>query len=77
MPVGAGRATLVNHPLRYDGDVPELRHLALRLGEDTRAVLEELGYGVAEIENLIARKVVVAPAAGPEETASQHGEASA
>jgi crotonobetainyl-CoA:carnitine CoA-transferase CaiB-like acyl-CoA transferase len=59
--VGGGKATLVNHPLRYDGEVPPLRRLALRLGEDTRAVLSELGYGAAEIEDLIARRVVAAP----------------
>jgi crotonobetainyl-CoA:carnitine CoA-transferase CaiB-like acyl-CoA transferase len=61
VPVGAGAATLVNHPLRYDGEVPPLRRLALRLGEDTRAVLSELGYGAAEIDDLIARKAVAAP----------------
>ncbi len=72
VPVGGGTATLVNHPLRYDGEVPALRHLALRLGEDTRAVLAELGYGAAEIDDLIARQVVAAP--GP--TTSQDGEAS-
>ena len=61
VPVGGSTATLVNHPLRYDGEVPPLRRLALRLGEDTRAVLAELGYGAAEIDDLIARKVVAAP----------------
>ncbi len=63
VPVGRGTATLVNHPLRYDGQVPALRRLALRLGEDTRAVLEELGYGAGEIDDLIAHQVVVAPEA--------------
>jgi crotonobetainyl-CoA:carnitine CoA-transferase CaiB-like acyl-CoA transferase len=72
VPVGAGSATLVNHPLRYDGEVPALRRLALRLGEDTRAVLSELGYGSAEIDDLIARRVVAAP---PEQAAPE-GEAS-
>ena len=56
--------------MRYDGLVPELRHLALKLGEDTRAVLGELGYGDAEIEDLIARKVVAAP----DGQASEEGE---
>jgi crotonobetainyl-CoA:carnitine CoA-transferase CaiB-like acyl-CoA transferase len=59
--VGERTATLVNHPLRYDGEVPPLRRLALRLGEDTRAVLFELGYPAAEIDDLIARRVVAAP----------------
>jgi crotonobetainyl-CoA:carnitine CoA-transferase CaiB-like acyl-CoA transferase len=61
VPVGERTATLVNHPLRYDGEVPPLRRLALRLGEDTRAVLSELGYRDAEIDDLIARRVVAAP----------------
>jgi crotonobetainyl-CoA:carnitine CoA-transferase CaiB-like acyl-CoA transferase len=61
VPVGEARATLVNHPLRYDGEIPTLRRLALRLGEDTRAVLAELGYGPAAIDDLIARRVVAAP----------------
>jgi crotonobetainyl-CoA:carnitine CoA-transferase CaiB-like acyl-CoA transferase len=61
VPVGNRTATLVNHPLRYDGEVPPLRRLALRLGEDTRAVLSELGYRAAEIDDLIARRVVAAP----------------
>jgi crotonobetainyl-CoA:carnitine CoA-transferase CaiB-like acyl-CoA transferase len=61
VPVGDRTATLVNHPLRYDGEVPPLRRLALRLGEDTRAVLSELGYPAAEIDDLIARRVIAAP----------------
>ncbi len=77
VPVGQGRATLVNHPLRYDGLVPELRQLALRIGEDTRAVLGELGYGEAEIEDLIARRVVAAPEPRREEAALPEGETSA
>ncbi len=56
------RAVLVNHPLRYDGEVPELRRLPpLRIGQDTREVLGELGYGAAEINALIANNVVFAP----------------
>jgi crotonobetainyl-CoA:carnitine CoA-transferase CaiB-like acyl-CoA transferase len=61
VPIEDRTATLVNHPLRYDGEVPPLRRLALRLGEDTRAVLSELGYRDAEIDDLIARRVVAAP----------------
>jgi crotonobetainyl-CoA:carnitine CoA-transferase CaiB-like acyl-CoA transferase len=59
--VPGGTATLVNHPNRYDDEVPPLRRLALTLGEDTREVLGEVGYPAAEIEALVARGVVAAP----------------
>jgi crotonobetainyl-CoA:carnitine CoA-transferase CaiB-like acyl-CoA transferase len=62
--VRGGTATLVNHPLRYDGEAPALRHLALEIGEHTREVLGELGYGAAEIEQLIEGRAVVAPPSG-------------
>jgi crotonobetainyl-CoA:carnitine CoA-transferase CaiB-like acyl-CoA transferase len=61
VPVKSGRAILVNHPNRYDGEVPPLRHLALEIGADTRAVLDELGYGTEEIEALLASGAVHAP----------------
>jgi crotonobetainyl-CoA:carnitine CoA-transferase CaiB-like acyl-CoA transferase len=51
---------LVNHPNRYDGKVPELRVLALEIGEHSREILGELGYGAAEIEALIAAGRVAA-----------------
>ena len=63
MPVRRGRAILVNHPNRYDGEVPPLRHLALEIGADSRAVLAELGYGGGEIEALLARGAVAAAGA--------------
>jgi crotonobetainyl-CoA:carnitine CoA-transferase CaiB-like acyl-CoA transferase len=63
VPVGRGRAVLVNHPNRYDGAVPPLRHLALEIGADSREVLEELGYGADEIEALLASGAIHAPAA--------------
>ena len=61
VPVKSGRAILVNHPNRYDGEVPALRHLALEIGEDTRAVLADLGYGDGEIRDLLASGAVHAP----------------
>jgi crotonobetainyl-CoA:carnitine CoA-transferase CaiB-like acyl-CoA transferase len=59
--VPGGTATLVNHPNRYDGEVPPLRRLALAIGEDTREVLGEHGYSAAEIDALIARGAIAAP----------------
>ncbi|PWJ88573.1 crotonobetainyl-CoA:carnitine CoA-transferase CaiB-like acyl-CoA transferase [Mesorhizobium loti] len=51
---------LVNHPNRYDGEVPALRYLALEIGEHTREILDELGYGDGEVQRLLASKAVVA-----------------
>jgi crotonobetainyl-CoA:carnitine CoA-transferase CaiB-like acyl-CoA transferase len=62
VPVKRGRAILVNHPNRYDGEVPPLRHLAIEIGADSRAVLGELGYAAGEIEALLASGAIQAPA---------------
>jgi crotonobetainyl-CoA:carnitine CoA-transferase CaiB-like acyl-CoA transferase len=59
--VPGGTAVLVNHPNRYDGEVPRLRRLAIAVGEDTREVLGELGYTPAEIDDLVARGAVATP----------------
>ncbi|MEX3953363.1 CaiB/BaiF CoA transferase family protein [Paraburkholderia sp. EG287A] len=61
--VGERVATLVAHPLRYDGSTPGLRHLALSAGEDTSDVLAELGMGADEVEELERRGIVRATAA--------------
>ncbi len=61
VPVGDQTATLVNHPLRYDGEVPELRHLAIEVGEDGREILADLGYSPGETETLIDEKVIFTP----------------
>ena len=61
--VGDGRtATLVNHPLRYDGKLPEYHRMPFTAGEHSREILAELGYGRAEIEDFVAGEVVVAGA---------------
>jgi crotonobetainyl-CoA:carnitine CoA-transferase CaiB-like acyl-CoA transferase len=52
--VKGSQATLVNHPLRYDGAVPELRHLAIEIGQDTGELMRELGFDddkIAALEN--------------------------
>lgn len=51
---------LVNHPNRYDGRVPELRLLALEIGEHSREIMAELGFGADEIEAMIASGGVAA-----------------
>ena len=58
VPIGRSKATLVNHPLRYDGKVPELRHLATRCGQDGREILHELGYSDEEIRARFANQVL-------------------
>ncbi|MEC5293298.1 MULTISPECIES: CaiB/BaiF CoA transferase family protein [unclassified Aurantimonas] len=68
--IGGGTATLVNHPLRYDGELPELHRLPLAIGQDSRDVLSEIGYEQAQIEAFIGDDIVVAPARAPD-TASE------
>ena len=55
------KVTVVNHPIRYNGEVPGFRHMAIKPGEHTREILAELGYGNPEIDKLIERKVVGVP----------------
>lgn len=57
--VGDHEVVLVNHPIRYDGEVPPLRHIALRPGQDTRQILEELGYTRDAVDRLLESASVV------------------
>lgn len=60
--VKGGRAVLVAHPNRYDGQVPGVRHLAVEIGQHGREILTELGYDDPEIEALAACGAVALPA---------------
>jgi len=62
--VKGSQATLVNHPLRYDGAVPELRHLAIEIGQDTAELMRELGFDDQKIAALESAGVVRCPGAG-------------
>jgi len=52
---------LVNHPIRYDGKIPELKTIGLEVGEHTEEILREHGYSKAQIADLLQRKIVAAP----------------
>ena len=49
-------AVVINHPNRYDGEVPGMRHLATVPGADTRDVLAEIGFAPAEIARLVEQR---------------------
>jgi crotonobetainyl-CoA:carnitine CoA-transferase CaiB-like acyl-CoA transferase len=59
---GAGETgapvTLVNHPVRYDGEAAAIRLPPQPLGAQTKEVLAELGFGPAEISALARDGVV-------------------
>jgi crotonobetainyl-CoA:carnitine CoA-transferase CaiB-like acyl-CoA transferase len=62
--VNGEAATLVGHPLRYNGKSPEHCYFALTAGADTRAVLAEAGFSEAEIGAFIGEKLVFAAEQG-------------
>lgn len=47
-------ATVLAHPVRYDGAAPSLRRMPVTLGGDTREVLREAGWNDADIDALAA-----------------------
>jgi len=56
--IGGATATVLAHPVRYDGEVPELRRMPAVLGADTREVLREAGWAEQDIDALAERGVV-------------------
>ena len=61
VPVNGETATLVSHPVRYDGKVPPFRWFALAPGADSRSILADAGFSSKEIIELVRDKVVFAP----------------
>lgn len=53
--------TLVNGPVRYDGERLPTRRFALAAGADTRSILTDLGLSTSHIDDLVARRIVAAP----------------
>ena len=51
-------AIYVRHPNRYDGEAPDLRHLATRPGQNTEELLSAAGFSSDEIEALRASGAV-------------------
>jgi len=52
---------LLSHPVRYDGEAPEVRLPPQPLGAQSREILAELGYTPSEIDACIAAEVVGTP----------------
>jgi crotonobetainyl-CoA:carnitine CoA-transferase CaiB-like acyl-CoA transferase len=61
IPIGDASAMVVNHPLRYDGAQPPLRRVPIEVGQDTRDILETLGFDQARIDALASAGVIVTP----------------
>lgn len=53
------KVRLVNHPNRYDGKVPEIRFVALEVGENTREIMTEVGFSEEETESFLASGAIV------------------
>jgi crotonobetainyl-CoA:carnitine CoA-transferase CaiB-like acyl-CoA transferase len=64
--------TLINHPVRYDGSAPQLRHLAIQPGADTSQILRALGKGESEIQDLAMRHIVALSPAAASSSVENH-----
>lgn len=59
--VGKGQATIVSHPLRYDGEIPAVRGFALAPGADGIEILTQLGMSEEDIADLVTKGVIHIP----------------
>jgi len=56
--VGEGVGTVLAHPVRYDGAVPEFRRLPIEIGCDTQEVLQGAGWSEEAIDSLVREGIV-------------------
>lgn len=56
--VRESKATVLAHPIRYNGAAPAFRRMPVELGADTREVLVEAGWSVADIDKMISDGIV-------------------
>ena len=54
----AGKVRLLSHPVKYDGQVPEVTKVPPKLGEQTEEVLKEAGFNDEEISGFLDKGVV-------------------
>lgn len=54
--------TVVSHPIRYDGQVPEVRLPPQKLGAQTEEILNELGYSPQQLKDFYDKGAVGRPA---------------
>ncbi|MEP3437504.1 MAG: CoA transferase [Hoeflea sp.] len=59
--VNGAEATLLTHPVRYDGSTPKMRRMPASIGVDTRSVLIGAGWSEGQIDELLASGVVNEP----------------
>jgi crotonobetainyl-CoA:carnitine CoA-transferase CaiB-like acyl-CoA transferase len=52
---------LLSHPIRYDGQSPEVRLPPQPLGAQSREILAQLGYSAGQIESYVAGAVIGVP----------------
>jgi len=53
------KVRLVNHPNRYDGEAPDVRFIALEVGEHTREIMAELGFSGSDTESFLSSGAIV------------------
>lgn len=53
-----GTVKLLSHPVRYDGEAPDVKRYPPRLGEHAAEILKSCGYSDAEITSFKKKNVI-------------------